>query len=318
MLEAVTDRMPFALPETDFASGSSRCAAFVADETNWRVPLPMAQTVTGSRIRATRWRTLDRHARECRADAPSDCHVVKVVLRSTNMRLAVGARAVQDGVATPGMFHVTEPDARATALFRGSFDALHIYIPTPLMNECAGSLSNPAARALGSMTTLAKDPIIDSLARALLDADLAQGGLSLLYVDCIGVALVARLLHAANSGSPDRPKVAELPRWRLKRAIDFIEAGLEQALSLADIANAVGLSRMHFAAQFKAATGLRPHEYLLKRRIERAQEMLVRTEQSIVDIAMSVGFQTQSHFTTMFKRFAGQTPQAWRRCHATG
>jgi hypothetical protein len=69
------------------------------------------------------------------------------------------------------------------------------------------------------------------------------------------------------------------------------------------MASEVGLTRMHFAAQFKAATDLRPHEYLLRPRIERAQEMLVGTDMSLVDVALAVGFQTQSHFTTIFRRF---------------
>jgi AraC family transcriptional regulator len=78
------------------------------------------------------------------------------------------------------------------------------------------------------------------------------------------------------------------------------------------MASEVGLTRMHFAAQFKAATDLRPHEYPLRRRIERAQEMLVGTDMSLVDVALAVGFQTQSHFTTIFRRFVGQSPLAWR------
>ena len=70
---------------------------------------------------------------------------------------------------------------------------------------------------------------------------------------------------------------------------------------------------MHFAAQFKAATGLRPHEYLLRRRVERAQEMLAQTDMSVVDVALSVGFQSQSHFTVVFNRFVGHPPHAWRQ-----
>jgi AraC-like DNA-binding protein len=85
-----------------------------------------------------------------------------------------------------------------------------------------------------------------------------------------------------------------------------------EPVSLTDVASSAGLTRMHFAAQFRAATRLRPHEYLLRRRIERAQEMLVGTGMSVVDVALSVGFQTRSHFTSVFKRYAGQTPRAWR------
>ena len=63
---------------------------------------------------------------------------------------------------------------------------------------------------------------------------------------------------------------------------------------------------MHFAAQFRSATGLRPHEFLLRRRIDHAQRLLAEPGTRLVDVALSVGFQTQAHFTTVFKRFVGQ------------
>jgi AraC-like DNA-binding protein len=69
---------------------------------------------------------------------------------------------------------------------------------------------------------------------------------------------------------------------------------------------------MHFASQFRKATGVRPHEYLLTRRIRRGAELLRASEMPIVEIALTVGFQTQAHFTTVFKRFIGCTPCRWR------
>jgi AraC family transcriptional regulator len=97
--------------------------------------------------------------------------------------------------------------------------------------------------------------------------------------------------------------------------MEYIEASLAESVSLADIASAAGLTRMHFAARFKTATGLRPHEYLLRSRIERAQEKLAGTGMSRVEVALSVGFQTQSHFTSVFKGMVGQPPRAWRQSH---
>jgi transcriptional regulator GlxA family with amidase domain len=168
-------------------------------------------------------------------------------------------------------------------------------------------------RVLFTKVVPSKDVVIDSLGRALLDADRVGGSFGQIYADCISIAIIARLLASANrAATSKRPKVAELARWRLKRAIDYVEAQLDKPVSLADVASSAGLTRMHFAAQFKAATGLRPHEYLLRRRIERAQEMLVGTDMSLVDVALSVGFQTQAHFTSVFKRYAGQSPRAWR------
>ncbi len=70
---------------------------------------------------------------------------------------------------------------------------------------------------------------------------------------------------------------------------------------------------MHFAAQFRVATGLRPHEYLLQRRIERAQELLLNSRMPLVEIAFEVGFKTQAHFTTVFARVVGETPNVWRQ-----
>jgi AraC family transcriptional regulator len=159
-----------------------------------------------------------------------------------------------------------------------------------------------------------RDPVVDRLARALLDGDRLGASFGCLYADSVSMAIVARILAATGEApTAERPRVSELARWRLKRAIDYVEARLGEPLRLADVASAAGLTRMHFAAQFRAATGLSPHEYLLRRRIERAQEMLEGTGMSMVDVALSVGFQTQSHFTTVFKRFAGQPPQTWRR-----
>jgi AraC family transcriptional regulator len=88
---------------------------------------------------------------------------------------------------------------------------------------------------------------------------------------------------------------------------------MERPLTLVDLAGAAGLSRMHFAAQFRAATGLRPHEYMLRRRVEKARCLLATSEMPIAEVAFSVGFCSQAHFTTVFRRFSGLTPNRWRQ-----
>jgi AraC family transcriptional regulator len=198
-------------------------------------------------------------------------------------------------------------------LFRGPYDVLHLYVPNNLIAECARDMTGQPVPVLCSKGVPSKDITVDSLGRALLEADRVGGSFGQIYADCISIAIVARLLALANRvATSERPKAGELARWRLKRAIDYVEAQLDKPVTLADVASSAGLTRMHFAAQFRAATGLRPHEYLLRRRIERAQEMLLGTGMSLVDIALSVGFQTQAHFTSVFKRYTGQPPRAWR------
>jgi AraC family transcriptional regulator len=290
----------------------------VDDEPDWRVPRSTSAIVSSaSKILASRWHASSERAQEFGAETPADCHVVKIVLRTMNIQFRVGGRIVQDGLITPGTVHVTEPAVAVRCLFRGPYDVLHLHVPNNLLAECAQGMTVDPVPVLSSKGVLRKDITVDWLGRALLEADRVGGSLGQIYADCISMAVVARLLASASrSATPARPRVGELARWRLKRAIDFIEARLDKPVSLADVASSAGLTRMHFAAQFRGATGLRPHEYILRRRIERAQEMLVGTGLSLVDIALSVGFQTQSHFTSVFKRFAGQPPRVW--CESRG
>jgi len=162
------------------------------------------------------------------------------------------------------------------------------------------------------------DRVIRSLSSALATAE--QGD-DQYCVDALRLALAIRLLglrpdrHAvAQSGGPEaRGRQARaLQKWRLKRVVEYIDNHLPDKVSLQDLAAVAGLSRMHFASQFRVATGLRPHEFLLRRRIRRAEELLRDTQRPIIEIALTVGFETQAHFTTVFKRFAGYTPRRWR------
>src|SRR5207237_5515180 len=121
-----------------------------------------------------------------------------------------------------------------------------------------------------------KDIVIDWLGRALLEANRVDGSLGQTCADCISMAIVARLLASASGvGTSERSRGGKLAPWRLKRAIDYVEARLDEPVSLADVAASAGLTRMHFAAQFRAATGFRPHESLLRRRAGCAQVVVV-------------------------------------------
>lgn len=124
----------------------------------------------------------------------------------------------------------------------------------------------------------------------------------------------SRTEEASRTTQPDVPraKVNALPKWRLRRVEHHIAAHFERSISLSELANVAGLSRMHFAAQFRAATGYRPREYLLTHRIEHAKSLLTTTERPLAEIALAVGFSTQAHFSTVFKRISGETPARWR------
>jgi AraC family transcriptional regulator len=112
-------------------------------------------------------------------------------------------------------------------------------------------------------------------------------------------------------------RLAGLPAWRLKRVLTFIDANIDKRVGLSQIAQAAGFSRMHFARQFRVSTGLRPHEFLLRRRVEHAQELLAQSYIPVASIARASGFTTQAHFTSVFRRFVGKPPAHWRRAMTT-
>jgi AraC-like DNA-binding protein len=182
-------------------------------------------------------------------------------------------------------------------------------------------LSERLKDVIGSHEVLVVDPrvvrdaAVERLLHALVTLDGVEEGLVTLYVEALCLAILTQLLSMrCNRDLPATSRrMAPLPKWRLKRVVDYVNAHLASRITLADLAGAAGRTRMHFAAQFRVATGTRPHDFILRRRIERAQELLCDPSLALVDIALCVGFQNQAHFTTVFKRFTGATPHRWRR-----
>jgi AraC-like DNA-binding protein len=167
-----------------------------------------------------------------------------------------------------------------------------------------------------------EDPVVQRLSDALAATEAADDRYSGICADALRLAILTR--QFSRLSGLDRSCIAEqrggrnaksLQKWRLKRVLQYVDDRSAARITLQELATVAGLSRMHFAAQFRAATGMRPHQYLLKQRIERAKELLKQAEISLVDVALTVGFQTQAHFTTVFKRFAGDTPYQWRSVH---
>lgn len=105
------------------------------------------------------------------------------------------------------------------------------------------------------------------------------------------------------------------PSRHLQRARDLADARYVEPLTVADMADAAGLSRAHFSREFRRAFGVSPHAYLLTRRLERAAALLRNTDNSVAEICLAVGLTSVGSFTTSFKRAFGATPTAYRASH---
>ncbi|MGM5019091.1 helix-turn-helix domain-containing protein [Tardiphaga sp. 367_B4_N1_1] len=131
-------------------------------------------------------------------------------------------------------------------------------------------------------------------------------------VDAARLARSFSALREVAGAAGGTAQKGSLPKWRLKLALEYIDAHYSRTITLRELAAATGLSPMRFAAQFRLATGLRPREFILRRRIQFSQELLAGTQANVLQVALIVGFQTQAHFTTVFKRFVGDPPHRWR------
>jgi AraC family transcriptional regulator len=145
-------------------------------------------------------------------------------------------------------------------------------------------------------------------------AELRSGGImGRLYVESLTQALIIHLLRHYSEVAPIFvSQNISLTRTQLQQAIDYIHAHLDRDLSLFQIASIINISPTYFASLFKRATGTSPHQYVIEQRVERAKSLLSKTDMAIADIALQVGFSSQSHLTQQFKRLTGVTPKQVR------
>jgi AraC family transcriptional regulator len=100
----------------------------------------------------------------------------------------------------------------------------------------------------------------------------------------------------------------------LRRVKAYIDDHIGQRISLDELAAQAGVSRFHFARQFRLSTGESAMGYLRRVRIERSKSILQARETTIAEVAARLGFSDQSHFTRIFGRLVGVSPGSFARC----
>jgi AraC family transcriptional regulator len=148
----------------------------------------------------------------------------------------------------------------------------------------------------------------------LLFEEIESGGVcGALYVESLAYALAVRFLLLGERPAAQFTSTAKIPQRKLFRVKELIESRLDADLTLEELANEVGYSRSHFLRLFRATTGMTPHRYVLKRRIEQARRLLRDGDLSIAEVAYACGFSSQAHLTLAFRKECGMTPAEYRR-----
>ena len=135
-----------------------------------------------------------------------------------------------------------------------------------------------------------------------------------LFLDSVEQAMAVALVNGhAVRHRPVQISRGGLGPARLRRITEFVDAKMENELSLDEMAESVGLSTAHFARMFRKSTGETPHQFVLRQRLERAKAMLRAPDARVLDVAVACGFKTQQHFAQVFRDLWGVSPTKYRQ-----
>jgi AraC family transcriptional regulator len=188
-----------------------------------------------------------------------------------------------------------------------------VFLDPDLLRAASGE--SPGARIeLRPALTPQSDSLLAELVLALRKEVQAGFPGGTLYGESLGVALAAHIVREYAVASSRAPELrGGLPPRELRRIEEYVGENLARNLSLHELSRQLGMSVYFFVRSFKRSTGLPPHQYVLRRRVERAKEFLIDPDISIADIALRCGFATQSHLTATFNRLTNLTPGEYRR-----
>jgi AraC-like DNA-binding protein len=245
-----------------------------------------------------------------------DAYLVALQLRACHDHtLYFDGRPVRPVNWAAGVTSIYDLRQEPVADIRDPFHSLMFYLPRAAINEVAAEAGSPPLdelrypRAVGIDDTIARQ-LLSSVLPAIAQPEHAHP----LFLDHVVMAMASHVAYAyGNVPVKHGHRRGGLASWRLRRATQMMSETLGEGLALSRLAQECGLSTRHFARAFRQSTGVSPHRWLLRHRVERAKELLRQPALSLALIALRCGFADQSHFTRVFSREAGVSPSQWRR-----
>ena len=196
-------------------------------------------------------------------------------------------------------------------------ECLHIFLPgKPFDEAMLRDLDIDPSGISIRYEAIDRDPFIAYAADQILREIEAETSTGRLLIESLSGALSAHLVHTYSAtavrlkqfSGADKP----LDLKRLTRVTEFINASVERAFTVNELASVACMSPAHFSRSFKAATGTAPHEYVSRARLDLAKRLLLTSDRLLVDIAYATGFSSQANFNRAFRKAVGTTPGAYR------
>jgi AraC family transcriptional regulator len=242
-------------------------------------------------------------------------HVVSLVLRpSPRVATRLEGGRMHTEPTAPGHIFVIPAGCNHWASWKRGTDFISAYLAPEAL---ASAVSDDGLDAPGLEIAHRAHVYDPELAATLLAMQGQLNGPNAedrLFVDTLGVQLAVQL--ARRHGTPPlrlRSYRHGLSRAKMSVVLDYMNAHLNRNIELAELAELVELSKFHFLRLFRTACGVTPHDYLMRRRVEVATNILLHEDASLAEVAYRLGFADQSHFTRHFRRITGASPGRLRR-----
>jgi AraC family transcriptional regulator len=238
--------------------------------------------------------------------------VLAKVLTSGEFEFGLGSNRLSRCPYAPGEMILCRKNTEEWVRWRSSIQMLLIRATDQTLHSVAEEMGGRAPELNG--TPLLKDERIRAL-MAAAETDHASGSpAGRIYMDSIGRALAAALLHSRGVlRSPMRHYPGGRSPVQLRRVTSFVHEYLHEDVSLRQMAEEAKLSPAYFSQMFRQSTGVAPHQFVLRARVERAKELLVKEDARVLDVAIACGFQTQQHFARVFRAFCKMSPTQFRQ-----
>ncbi len=248
--------------------------------------------------------------------SPISQHFIGLCLSETLRQVTQFEKLEFDGTMQPGDLWLL-PASSSSGLWawESTDEAMMFTIDPPLLDRIAlvSDCANSSGLELKPLV-YQHDPQLLSIAQSFKQ-EMTQGGIaSQLYTDALALQFTIHLLrHYTTHSLTPKHYPGGLSRQQVKCLIDYMQINLDRSIHLEELATLLNMSQYHFCRLFKRSIGVSPHQFVIQQRVDRAKQMLQKSDRSVLDVAINCGFTDSSHLTRHFRKFTGVTPTAFRQ-----
>ena len=245
-------------------------------------------------------------------------HEMQVTLPQANARAWINCPSFSNRSCTKqikvGQSFLVSPNQPHSLDWQQTAELTLFYLHPSFFVSAIGDAIEPSHLEIEDRSCLIDDSLIQQIGtifRYLCQSNLATESL---YVESLANLLAVHLLKKYSNYEREilsRPK--RLSSEKLNLVLEYIEANLDNKITLVDLATITGIGKFYFCRLFKSSTNTTPYQYILRQRVERAKRLLECSTLLIADISLECGFSSQSHLSKHFGNLVGISPTMYRR-----